>query len=195
VDRILTRLEVQSLDRTAQGKGELASSRGNFRDVRNALLVQLLLRTGMIRMEARRLKVRDLYLEGEEAWIRIRGKSNRSRTVRIGLSLHKKLAWFIDYLGLDKGDHLFFASESNPARPLTNASINVIWSKMCKAAGVRDLGVSSARQTFAAHLLARTKDPRLVARQLGYSNVKRATEFMGKVDPELEGLEVDANEI
>ncbi len=155
-----------------------AFARGGNLRLRNAVLGQVLLGTGLRISEAVALRCGDLVLDGPRRMVRVRhGKGDKSRDVTIGADLRNLLR---RYLGAsatrqddDEVDAPLFPAGAG-TRCMSRISGWRVWKAYLRALGLdaEGRGCHAARHTRATLLYAATRDLRLVGRELGHSDMR-----------------------
>lgn len=173
--RVIAPRDVGRLLASAQEARDQALVRRNSVAVRDCLLVELALASGLRLAELVGLTCADLAL-GEPAAVVVRhGKGSRSRVVMISSSLagacRTFLAWKAEH-GEPTGptDPLFLSSVTG--RALTDRALQLSFERSLQRAGVGHRGIHSCRHTYATALLkASGGNLRLVQRQLGHASL------------------------
>ena len=97
-DKYLTKEETKSLRKTCLEKATIAKSKGIQAPVRDALIIELALGSGLRVSEMANLKVEELYLKKGQGSIYVKyGKGGKDRVVDIGSNLKKQIVEFLDY--------------------------------------------------------------------------------------------------
>lgn len=138
------------------------------------MLVDLALGTGLRVSEICNMKISDVDLKrGSLSITRAKKKIKKVETLAISRELKKHLKEYITYMVVDsrlrddKTGKLFSGKQG----PLTRQGLQQIWKAAIKHAGLpRELSIHSARHTLAVHLLKKTKNLRLVQKQLGHAS-------------------------
>lgn len=141
--------------------------------LRDRALMELLLSTGMRRMEILALHLRDLSLEASTLWIQ-KGKGGRSRLIPLG---RRARFWLEKYLAAsrprllqnNRSDTLFLTVRG---KPMALSSLTHILSSYCRRAGVPTPGaVHIFRHTFATLMLEGGADIRYIQEMLGHARL------------------------
>ena len=167
-DKFLTEEEIQKLRKTCREAATVAKSRGVQAPVRDALIIEFALGTGLRVSEMANLNVEDLYLKRGQSSIHVKnGKGGKDRVVDIGLNLKKRIREFLDYRTRDSS-YLF---PSERGERMTRSGIQQVFKKWAKKAGISArYSIHSLRHTYATNLYkASGYNLRLVQRQLGHS--------------------------
>ena len=193
-DKFLTPEETKQLRRTCQEAATIAKSRGNQAPVRDALIIDLALGSGLRVSEMAKLKVEDLYLKRGQSSNHVRdGKGGKARVVDIGLNLRKHIIEFLDYRTMDSA-YLF---PSERGKKITRSGIQQVFKKWAKKAGIpAHYSIHSLRHTYATNLYkASGYNLRLVQKQLGHSSPSitqvYANVMNSDVEEALKNLELD----
>ena len=147
----------------------IAKSRGIQAPVRDALIIELALGTGLRVSEMSNLKVEDLYLKRGQGSIHVKnGKGGKNRVVDIGSNLKKQILEFLDYRNMNS-PYLF---PSERGEKMTRSGIQQIFKKWAKKAKIPShYSIHSLRHTYATNLYkASGYNLRLVQKQLGHSS-------------------------
>ncbi len=169
-EKYLTADEVRALRKTCKDAALLARSKGNHAPVRDAVIIELALGTGLRVSEISNLGVLDLYLKkGQNLLIVRNGKGGKDRVVQFTASLKKILIKYLKYRG--PNNQYVFPSERGPK--MTRSGIQQIFKKVALKAGLAThYSIHSLRHTYAVRLYkASGYNLRLVQKQLGHSNI------------------------
>ena len=168
-DKFLTKDETKLLRKTCYERATLAKSKGIQAPVRDALIIELALGSGLRVSEMANLKIEDLYLKRGQSSIYVKnGKGGKDRVVDIGANLKKHIAEFLDYRTTDS-PYLF---PSERGEKITRSGIQQVFKKWAKKAGIAaHYSIHSLRHTYATNLYkASGYNLRLVQKQLGLSS-------------------------
>jgi site-specific recombinase XerD len=188
-DKFLATEQVQQLRKSVEAARETGVAAGDPLVVRNAVMVELLLGTGLRVSELCQLHVADVYLQNGRADVLVRrGKGGKSRLVaiseRLALYVGRYVAWK-EQLGerIDPEEPLF---RSERGQHLTRSALHRVWKASLSRAGLPiRFGVHATRHTYACHLYRTTKDLRLTQRLLGHSNVATTTVYANLLDEDV----------
>lgn len=152
--------EAKVLRRGVAGEAARALQSGGWLGVRDQVLVELVLATGLRRAEVAGLDVEDLHLAGRDAegWFLVVrcGKGGRRREVPVGSRVRGLVRGFLKWRrereGCEASGPLF---RSERGGRLTPNGVWRIWKGACRRAGVgrRGLGVHGGRHRFALDCL------------------------------------------
>ena len=103
-DKYLTKDDTKHLRKTCHEGATIAKSKGIQAPVRDALIIELALGSGLRVSEMANLKVEDLYLKRGQASIHVKnGKGGKDRVVDIGSNLKKQILEFLHYRTMNSG--------------------------------------------------------------------------------------------
>ena len=168
-DKYLTKDDTKRLRNTCHEKATIAKSRGIQAPVRDALIIELALGSGLRVSEMAYLKVEDLYLKRGQGAIYVKnGKGGKDRVVDIGSNLKKQILEFLDYRTMNS-QYLF---PSERGEKMTRSGIQQVFKKWAKKSGLPShYSIHSLRHTYATNLYkASGYNLRLVQKQLGHSS-------------------------
>ena len=168
-DKYLTKDDTKRLRKTCQERATIAKSKGIQGPVRDALIIELALGSGLRVSEMANLKVEDLYLKRGQGSIHVKnGKGGKNRVVDIGSNLKKQILKFLDYRTMDS-QYLF---PSERGEKMSRSGIQQVFKKWAKKSGISSHdSIHSLRHTYATNLYkASGYNLRLVQKQLGHSS-------------------------
>ena len=97
-DKYLSPDDVKALRRSCQDAALLARSKGNQAPVRDAVIIEVALGTGLRVSELSNLQIADLYLKKGQNAIHVRnGKGGKDRVVQFSAGLKSTLREYLDY--------------------------------------------------------------------------------------------------
>ena len=184
-DKYLTSDEVKQLRRTCLDAATLAKSKGNQAPVRDAMIIELALGTGLRVSELSKLKVADLYLKkGQNSLQVINGKGGKDRLVHFSPGLKSSLLEFIDYQSSDSE----FLFPSQRGMQMTSSGIQQVFKKWAKKAGLSaHYSIHALRHTYAVRLYkAGGYNLRLLQQQLGHSSVSTTQVYAHVLDKDVD---------
>lgn len=171
-----------------EGRKELALRKGNRREVRTWMFTEFALLTGLRAFEMCNVKIGDLVLKGEYPTVNVRrGKGGaKNKQVFISSKLAKDLRWFIDYKKkiLDESvssTEFLFVSENKKKQ--TPQGLYYLWRHATVKSGIGKFKLHSSRHTYATQLYSKTKNLRLVQKQLRHISIE-TTQVYADVMPE-----------
>ena len=193
-DKYLTKDDTKRLRKTCQERATIAKSKGIQGPVRDALIIELALGSGLRVSEMANLKVEDLYLKRGQGSIHVKnGKGGKNRVVDIGSNLKKQILEFLDYRTMDS-PYLF---PSERGEKMTRSGIQQVFKKWAKKSGISShYSIHSLRHTYATNLYkASGYNLRLVQKQLGHSSPSVTQVYADVMDTDVEealkNLELD----
>ena len=168
-DKYLTKEDTKRLRKTCYEKATIAKSTGIQAPVRDALIIELALGSGLRVSEMAYLKVEDLYLKRGQGSIHVKnGKGGKNRVVDIGSNLKKRILEFLNYRTMDS----LYLFPSERREKMTRSGIQQVFKKWAKKSGISShYSIHSLRHTYATNLYkASGYNLRLVQKQLGHSS-------------------------
>ena len=196
-EKFLSPDEVRAMRKVLADAAALARAKGNQAPVRDQLVIDLGLGTGLRVSEMANLQVDDLFLKKGQNSLHVRnGKGNKDRLVQFSATLKTLI---LDYLNYRKSDSPYlFASERG--NQITASGIQQLFKKWVKKAGLpKQYSIHSLRHTYATRLYkASGYNLRLVQKQLGHSSVSTTQVYADTssedVDEALANLDLDQDE-
>jgi integrase/recombinase XerD len=188
--KFLTSGEVRRLRSTLQKRKEKALQNNTKTAIRDWLVVNLALFTGLRVMELSRLRHEDLRVENGNSSLIVRnGKNGKPRIVKFGQSCRKLVLEYLDWkisIGELSGadDPLIVSSNTNKA--MTTRGLQKIFERSARRAGIKGHSIHHLRHTYASHLYKASKyNLRLVQKQLGHSSTKITEVYADVLMPDL----------
>jgi len=167
-NKFMSESEVKKLRKVTEDKNLADLAKGRKTWVRIWMLIDLATKTGLRVAEIASLKISDLSL-GKEPYLHVTGKGNKKRIVYIDKGLRKHLKEYIKSQGLNEQDYLLISSHR---KPFSIRALQKHFKSAIKTANLSEhFSIHSARHSYATHLYAKTKDLRLIQKQLGHSSV------------------------
>lgn len=152
-----------------------------FLGSRNRALILILVDSGLRLSELANLKLRDI--DVEKGWVRVVGKGNKERVVRIGKTAQKALWRYLVHRG-ERGEQVIWLSEER--KPLRGPGIQSSIDRVKKRAGINETGcVHRFRHSFALSFLRVDRNPFNLQYLLGHNSlemVRRYTATLGMED-------------
>jgi len=152
-----------------------------FLGSRNRAIVLILLDSGLRLSELASIKLQDI--DVERGWIKVTGKGNKERVVRIGKTAQKALWRYLMYRGESSRDLLWLSEER---KPLHGSGVQSAVDRIKKRAGINEAGcVHRFRHSFALSFLRADRNPFNLQYLLGHNSlemVKRYTATLGMED-------------
>ena len=160
--------EIKHLRETTAAWAALDLQRGRQQGIKAWMIVDLATSTGLRVGEIVSLDIEDIDLRrGLLTVVRLKRRTKRPESLAISNGLRDHLRQYIENEGRDKGPLL----NSQRRDRMTAIGASQVWKTAITRAGLpRELSIHSARHTVAVHLLKKTKNLRLVQKQLGHSS-------------------------
>jgi len=174
-DKMMSSVEIDRLRRWLEGQAIRCEARGGWVALRDRVLIEVLLCTGLRRSEVAGLRVEDVFVgRGERHLVVRRGKGGKSRYVPLGPGVRKVLRGYLGWRRRREGvvcGPLFVSERGGGLSP--NAVWRV-WVKACEGAGVqrRGRGCHAARHSFASGCVERGADLLAVKEILGHEDLR-----------------------
>lgn len=193
-EKYLSREEICKMKSFLYDRMMLSKMKGKIRGVKPYYVIMFILYAGLRVSEACKIKFKDLNLTSRTPYIQvINGKGGKDRIVYVPSELRRLVAEFKQWKEninerVDGDDYVFVTECNNPFLP---RSIQFMMGEVkdvlrfdCKCTP------HSLRHSFALYLYEKTKDLRLVQKQLGHSNVATTTIY-ADVTPERASEQVE----
>jgi site-specific recombinase XerD len=152
-----------------------------FGGSRNRALILMFLDSGLRLSELANVKLKDI--DVDNGWIRVTGKGNKERVVRVGKTAQKALWRYLMYRGETSKQVLWLSEER---KPLHGSGIQSSIDRIKKRAGIEEMGcVHRFRHSFALSFLRADRNPFNLQYLLGHNSlemVKRYTATLGMED-------------
>ncbi len=146
-------------------KNEMRKMLSSVNNKKHKLIISLLYSTGMRLSECINLKVENLELNENIAWVR-KGKGAKDRMVTLSEKLSEKLKEYVENKNQD--DYVF----SGRNKRMSKRNVQKLVSKIAKKSGVtKKVSPHTLRHSFATHLLEDGVDIRKIQVLLGHSNL------------------------
>lgn len=156
----------------------------SFIEVRNTLILSLLLNLGLRRSEIANIKLNSISEYRGESILKIVGKGDKERSIPINAKLRTLIYNYTTSLeySLECSDFLIQASPNNKCSKSFNpTSIYRVVTSACKKLGInKRISPHSCRATMISHLLEKGVSPRHVADLAGHSNINTTTSIYDK---------------
>lgn len=180
-EKYLTREELAALLVRADELKTIGEARGRPQSIRDWMIIQTFLFTGLRRSEACALKCIDFRIFGGNSHLVVRrGKGGKSRHVHLPKDYKRSVAWYLRWKA-ERGEiadeeSYFLRTERSPK--YYPSGIYKRWKKHCPNHRLHD-----ARHTNATLLYEATNSLRLVQKQLGHASIG-TTQVYADVSPE-----------
>ncbi|MCF7802686.1 MAG: tyrosine-type recombinase/integrase [Candidatus Marinimicrobia bacterium] len=184
-EKYLSEEEVKSLVKTCRDAAQLAKEKGNWIAVRDWMVIDLALHTGLRVAELSNLRVGDLHLDYGEKSLTVRnGKGGKDRVVKFGSEVKRHIK---EYLDSRPSDSEYVFPSSRQAR-MSRSAIQKMVKKWMEDAGLPGhYSVHSLRHTYATRLYkASGHNLRLVQKQLGHASVQTTQVYADITDADVE---------
>lgn len=145
-----------------------------FLDVRNRVIVMMLLDTGMRVNEMANLRLDDIDMKTGSILVR-RGKGNKQRVVRIGHKCQKALWQYVTLYRRGNDDRLFTDASG---KPLEVGAIKLMIRRLGKRAGLKGVHIHRLRHTFAISFLRAGGDVFSLQYLLGHSTLAMTQRYL-----------------
>ena len=184
-DKYLDEDEVRRLRKVASDMAIIARSKGNQTAVRNQLIIEVALGTGLRVSELANLKIEDLHLgKGQNTLIVRNGKGGKDRVVAFNSKLKSLIQAYLDYR-ISCSQFLF---HSERGEKMTRFGIGKVFNTIARMAGIGEAhSIHSLRHTYATNLYkASGYNLRLVQKQLGHSSITTTSVYSDVINQDLE---------
>ena len=183
-DKFLTDEESKRLRRYCEDAAIIAKSKGNQMAVRNRLIIEMALGTGLRVSELANLKIEDVHIrKGQNSLTVSNGKGSKDRVVGFNNKL-KVLIWkYLDY----RTSQSLFLFPSERGGNMTRHGIERVFKTMAAKAGLdKKHSIHTLRHTYATHLYkASGYNLRMVQKQLGHSSITTTTVYSDVLNQDL----------
>ena len=188
--KFFTKSEIKVLRKHLREKAESALFNKRKTAVREWLLIDLLTSTGLRASEVCNLRIRDLGIGYGKSEIVVRsGKGNTCATIQIPSSLKSHIKQFLKWKKrtgepVDEDAFLVLGQRGK----MTRQGVNQIIKKNLKALGLYEPGkaVHALRHSYAVNVYQRSKDLRLVQKQLRHKNIQTTTVYADVTSEEIQ---------
>ncbi len=184
-EKYLNEEEVKALRKVASDQAIIARSKGNQTAVRNHLIIELALGTGLRVSEMTNLKVTDVHLgKGQNSLIVRNGKGGKDRVVAFNSALKNLISDYLDY----RISHSPYLFHSERGEQMTRFGIGRVFKNLAKMARIAEHhSIHSLRHTYATNLYkASDYNLRLVQKQLGHSNITTTSVYSDVISKDLD---------
>ncbi len=184
-EKYLTEVEVKVLRKTASDMATIARSKGNQNAVRNQLIIEVALGTGLRVSELADLKIHNLHLgKGQNSLVLRNGKGGKDRIVAFNSKLKALIQDYLDYRK-SESPYLFHSERD---KKMTRFGIGTVFKTIAKSAGIDSHhSIHSCRHTYATNLYkASGYNLRMVQKQLGHSSITTTSVYSDVINQDLE---------
>ena len=184
-DKYLNEEEEKALRKTALDLAIIARSRGNQIDVRNHLIIEVALGTGLRVSELSNLKIEDLHLgKGQNTLIVRNGKGGKDRVIGFNSKLKSLILEYLEYR-VSCSQYLF---HSERGEKMTRFGIGRVFKTIAEKTGIvaHHHSIHSLRHTYATNLYkASGYNLRLIQKQLGHSSIITTSVYSNVLNQDL----------
>jgi site-specific recombinase XerD len=184
-DKYLTEDETKKLRKVCEEASIIAKSKGNQIAIRNRLIIEVALGTGIRVSELANLKAEDIHFrKGYNSLTIWNGKGSQNRVVAFNSTLKSLIQDYLDYR-ISKSQYLFY---SERGEQMTRFGISKVFKKLALEAGLSNHhSIHTLRHTYATNLYkASGYNLRMVQKQLGHSNISTTTVYSDVISKDLE---------
>ena len=184
-DKFLTDEESKKLRKMSEEAAIIAKSKGNQMAVRNRLIIEMALGTGLRVSELANLKIDDIHIrKGQNSLIVNNGKGDKDRVVGFNNKLKTLIQEYLDYR--KSMSSYLFASERG--EKMTRFGVGRVFKTMAAKAGLDSKhSIHTLRHTYATNLYkASGYNLRMVQKQLGHSSITTTTVYSDVLNKDLE---------
>ena len=184
-DKFLTDGETRILRKSCEEEAIIAKSKGNQLAVRNRLIIEMALGTGLRVSELANLKVEDIHIrKGQNSLTVTNGKGGKDRVVGFNNKLKTLIQEYLEYR--DSNSPYLFPSERG--EKMTRYGIGRVFKTMASKAYLDSKhSIHTLRHTYATNLYkASGYNLRMVQKQLGHSSITTTTVYSDVLNKDLE---------
>ena len=184
-DKFLTDEESKRLRKICEEVAIIAKSKGNQIAIRDRLIIEIALGTGLRVSEMANLKVEDIYFRKGQNLLTVRdGKGSKDRVVAFNNRLKSLIQEYLDYR-ISKSPYLFY---SERGEKMGRFGISKVFKKVAREADLSTHhSIHPLRHTYATNLYkASDYNLRLVQKQLGHSSITTTTVYSDVLSKDLE---------
>ncbi len=184
-EKYLNDEEVKTLRKVASDRAIIARSRGNQSAVRNRLIIELALGTGLRVSEMANLKVGDLHLgKGQNSLVVRNGKGGKDRIVSFNSRLKVLIEDYLDYRISDS----LYLFHSERGEKMTRFGIRTVFKTIANSAGIDSHhSIHSCRHTYATNLYKVSGyNLLMVQKQLGHSSITTTSVYSDVINKDLD---------
>ena len=184
-DKFLSSEETKRLRKICQEAALAARAKGMQAPVRDYLIIELALSTGLRVSELANLRIENLHLKrGQNTLLVQNGKGNRDRVVAFSSRLKGQILEYLEY----RSHHSAYLFPSERGERMTPSAIQKVFKRHAKRAGLPPrYSIHSLRHTYATILYkASGYNLRLVQQQLGHSSPNTTAVYASVVNADLD---------
>jgi len=179
--KFLSETEVKKLRRVVEDKAMADLQKGRTTWPRFWMAIDLALSAGLRVSEIANLMVDNLYLNSREPRIRVTGKGNRTRDVFISKELMKHLSDFLEWKKIidESTNSSAYLLMSSHGKSYSTRTLQYAFKVSLKEAGLPQYySIHACRHSYGTYLYQKTKNLRLVQKQLGHSDIKTTSIYI-----------------
>ena len=167
-------------------------SKGNQKDLRDRVILELLYATGIRVSELVSLKVSDVDLE--MCWVKVLGKGGKERIVPFGEFCRQSLEVYLEqFKPIQNVQHDYLITNLK-GQPITERGVRYVLNDIVKrTAGVTAIHPHKLRHTFATHMLNEGADLRTVQSLLGHVNLSTTGRYTHVTNRQLRNVYLKAH--
>ncbi|MBT5995824.1 MAG: tyrosine-type recombinase/integrase [Candidatus Marinimicrobia bacterium] len=183
-DKFLTDEESKKLRRMCEEAAIIAKSKGNQMAVRNRLIIEMALGTGLRVSELANLKVDDIHIrKGQYSLTVNNGKGGKDRIVGFNNRVKLLIQEYLDY----RNSHSSYLFPSERGDKMTWFGIGRVFKTMAAKASLGSKhSIHTLRHTYATNLYkASGYNVRMVQKQLGHSSITTTTVYCDVLNQDL----------
>ena len=188
--KFLTESEVNRLRRILTQKSNNALRNGSKVSVRDWLIIDLALSTGLRVSEIANLCCGDIWAADGKASLIVRnGKCGKQRIVKFSEDFRKHLNEYLGWkknIGEDCSPELPLVLSSNTKSKMTTRGLQKAFERNAIRVGIKGHSIHSLRHTYATFLLRASGNLRLVQKQLGHSSIMITEIYADVLNPDLD---------
>ena len=184
-DKFLSDKEYQTLLKTLSNAAEFAALKNRIKPIRDYMIIDLALNSGLRVSEIANLQVEDLHITKGNSQIFVRdGKGGKSHLIMIGKDLRRHIKKFL--IDQHTKSPYLFISERSPQ--MTTTAIQKVFKFWAKKAGLPSHhSIHSCRHTYAVRLYKSSgNNLRLVQKQLAHSSISTTQVYADVVDSDVQ---------
>ena len=178
--KYMTEQEVELLRSTVEAKARADLEWGRTTWPRFWMAVDLAISAGMRVSEIAALRIENLYLSDHEPRLRVTGKGKKTRDVFISKDLLLHIAEYLKWKRLvnESTTPAECLLVSSHRKPYCTRTLQYAFKMCARSAGLPDYySIHACRHSYGTILYQRTKNLRLVQKQLGHSSITTTTVY------------------
>ncbi len=177
--KFMSDTEIKKLRRAVEDKAVADRQKGRTTWIRWHMAIELAI-TGLRVQEISDVRVGYIFNSNKEPRIRVIGKGGRLRDVYISKDLMNHIADYLDWKRLmdestEEDDFLLLSSHK---RPFSVRTLQHAFKEAAKFAGLpKYYSIHACRHSYGTYLYQKTKDLRMVQKQLGHASITTTTVY------------------